>query len=160
MVASFGHGCLPFFYTPSGRPSPRLYRSPVGDAVKPTANRRSVAHGCRLASQYQKSRLEGVFGIMSPAQNPATDAKDHWAMPLHQGFECRLITLGKEALQELNVLRSSLSLAQGYPAKMTKDATGGNNRHQYALSSQTRADSRNSAFRRAGASVFFSTEKK
>ena len=56
--------------------------------------------------QYQECGLEGVFGVVTVAEDAPADAKHHRTMPVHQLLERRLrglVAAGDEPVQELRV---------------------------------------------------------
>ena len=57
----------------------------------------------RLADEDEEGGLQGVLGIVVVAEDTATDAPDHRAVPPHQRFEGRSFSAAHEALQQLSV---------------------------------------------------------
>jgi hypothetical protein len=93
----------------------RLERRAVRDAVEPCPQRAALVHpqGCRPADEYQKRRLERVFGRMTLAEYLAADGQDRRPVPGRDHLERRLGSVvralttarigGGEPVQELAV---------------------------------------------------------
>jgi hypothetical protein len=47
--------------------------------------------------------LESIVGIVGVAKQTTTDAQDHRAVALYQGFKRRLVVLGDELSQQLSI---------------------------------------------------------
>src|SRR5262249_57789946 len=57
----------------------------------------------RAAEEDEEGGLKSVLGGVGVAQQPATDAQHHRAVPAHQRRERRLVALAGEAAQQLAV---------------------------------------------------------
>ena len=114
----FGHGrhlLLPR-PPPGGRRS-RLQRRLVGHAVEPVGDHLPRHDGSRLADEDEEGGLEGVLGVVVAVEDPAADAPDHRAVPLHQGGERRFLAAAEVALQQLPIGQARPLVHEGWPLR-------------------------------------------
>ena len=74
-----------------------------GHPVQPIAQDGAGGHGTRLADEDKEGGLEGVLGVGGIAQDTLADAQHHAAVSLQQRRKRRLISIQREALQQLPV---------------------------------------------------------
>src|SRR5262249_33501957 len=72
------------------------------------------------ADEDEEGRLKSILGVVVVAQNAATDAPDHRAMPPHQGRKSRLIATADVVLQQLPIGQSR-PIPQHHATKVLED---------------------------------------
>jgi hypothetical protein len=70
------------------------------DAVQPRTDRLSLDDGAGAASEDEKSGLEGVFDLVSAAEQTPADAEDHRTVPSQECGEGRLVARVGEAADQ------------------------------------------------------------
>src|SRR5262249_30381190 len=84
----------------------KLNCEPLGDAMKPRAEGVMNPEMMSFSQKNQKSRLNGVLGVVGIAKQGGADAEDHWPMPLDHGGKCELGHLAfghREAFPQLAI---------------------------------------------------------
>jgi hypothetical protein len=75
----------------------------MGHAVQPVGDHRAGHDGIGPANEDEKRSLKSVLGIVVVGKDSTTHAPHHRAVPPHQRFEGRLITVADEALQQIPI---------------------------------------------------------
>ncbi len=107
-----------FLHSSFGGSFPSLQSRPVGNAIKPIADRARRVKSGSLANQDQKSDLKSILGIVRIVQEAAANAEDHRPMPANQRLEGRLIALVNVALEQIGVRYPRRIFHRQYAAKM------------------------------------------
>src|SRR5260370_27332359 len=94
---------------------PSLESDPIGDFVKPAPYRFPPGQAPGLPEEYEKRRLKRIVGRLRASENTPAHAQDHAAVSLQQRRKRRLISIQREALQQLPVaepLRAARDIAK------------------------------------------------
>jgi hypothetical protein len=92
-----------------------------------TASGSGISVTClsRLSCQDEERRLESVLGIVVIAENPATNAEDHWSMPSHESFKGRFVLSADKGVQQLSIRQARPIRQKHDPAILVENRVRG-----------------------------------
>src|SRR5262249_22061240 len=80
-----------------------LQCSLISNAVQPIADHVLRDNRRRFAEQHQERGLECIFRVGLIAENTLADAKNHWAVPMKQRLDGRLVAPFDELAQQMPI---------------------------------------------------------
>src|SRR5262249_29469317 len=104
-------------------------RGAEGNAVEPVGDILSWPDGGGLAGEYEKSGLQGVFGIVVVMEDAAANPEDHRGMAPHKSVEGGLVLALDEAREEATIRHACVVLPEQGAAQMPEDGVDRSGRH-------------------------------
>ena len=100
--------------------------------MQPARQRVLFANGSRSSRQDEEYRLEGILGVLGLPEESPTQSQHHRAVPAYQFLKGRLVAASHKSLQQFRVGRRLVRRNSGPTAKLAKDTTERNMRHERA----------------------------
>src|SRR5262245_44511448 len=122
--------------------------------MEPTPQRLSLANGRCLAGEDEKRGLESILPVCLVVQHAVADLQHHRAVAEQERVKGGLVSLAREAPQQLRVGQLAHALVEGDPVDQLQDRAGRALGHRAVPGERKRALHRDSSFRRPQEAVF------